>query len=463
MPFAVLGMRGVGSFSAAERPQNWRQAILLLFPNGDAPLVALLSKLREAPTDDPRYNWFEKGLPEQRALLAGVSTTTSVAPADNSTVAANDANAYLALKLRPMGQAGNDTSIYKPGHVLYNQVADESVYVVKKASQGGVDYLIVLRNLGNKYTLGSNDPAWTGNTADATGDHLVINGSGFPEGASIGQSVAYNPVQQFNWAQIYRTPLFMTRTARKTRLRYDATGGYAEAKREALQEHAIEMEKSFLFSERSENTSLANPDTPLDSISSSQPMRTTRGMINWLPAITSGATPTIHYNVGVANGGALTEALWDAFLEEAFRFGAKEKLGLCGSTFLTVLAQLTKNKATIEMVPTDNTYGMALMRYLTPFGTLYLVNHPLMSNDPIWRQDLFVLDVDKLIYRYIDDTTFLRNRQAPGDDASKDEWLTEAGLEVHFSGVTPDNSGGLPTIPTPAAHGRLKGVATYGG
>ena len=463
MAFAVLGMRGSGSFTAAERPQNWRQAILLLFPNGDAPLTALLSKLRENPTDDPRFNWFEKGIPQQRALLAGVSTTLTAAPATNSTVAANDSNAYLALRVRPMGQSNDDTSIYKPGHLLYNQVADETVYVVKKANVGGIDYLIVLRNVGGKYTLGTNNPAWTGNTTDASGDHVVINGSGFPEGASIGQSIAYSPVQQFNFTTIQRTPLFLTRTGRKTKLRYDATGGYAEAKREALQLHSIELERAFLFSERSENTSLSNPDAPLDVISASQPMRTTRGMLNWMPAITSGAAPTIHYDVGAANGGALTEVLWDAFLEEAFRYGSKEKVGLCGSTFLTVITQLTKNKATIEMVPQDNTYGMALMRYITPFGTIYFINHPLMSDDPLWRRDLFVLDIDKLVYRYIDDTTFLRNRQAPGDDASKDEWLTEAGLEVHFSGVTPDNSGGLPTIPAPAAHGRLKGVQSYGG
>jgi hypothetical protein len=465
MAFAVLGMRGTGSYAAGERPENWRQAILLLFPSGDAPLTAILSKMRESPTDDPRFHWFEKPLPEQRALLAGVSTTLTSAPATNSTVAANDSNAYLALRVRPgsPGLSADDTSIYKPGHLLYNQVADETVMVIKKASTGGTDYLIVLRNVGNKYTLGTNNPAWTGNTADGTGDHVVINGSSFPEGASIGQSVAYSPVAQFNYAQIFRTPLFMTRTARKMKLRYDAGGGYAEAKRESLQLHAIEMEKAFLFSERSENTSFNNPDAPLDVTSASQPARTTRGVLNWLPAITSGSSPTVHWNVGVANGGALTEALWDSYLEQVMKFGSREKLGLCGATFLTVLAQLTKNKATIEMVPQDNTYGMALMRYICPFGTIYFILHPIMSNDPIWTQDLFVIDVDKLTFRYVDDTTFLRNRQSPGDDATKDEWLTEAGLEMHFTGCVPDQNQGLPTIPMPASHGRLKGVQSYGG
>jgi hypothetical protein len=183
--------------------------------------------------------------------------------------------------------------------------------------------------------------------------------------------------------------------------------------------------------------------------------------MNWLPTITT-ASVSIHTNLTLFNSGALTEAIFDSWCEEVFRFGAKEKLGLAGSTAINVLTQMAKNKSTIEMVPTDQTYGMAMVRYLTPFGTLYLVNHPLMSADPVWRQDLFAIDVDKLTYRYITDTTFLQNRQNPGDDASKDEFLTEAGLEEHFSGHAVD-SDSPQTIAPPAAHGRLQGVATYGG
>jgi hypothetical protein len=95
------------------------------------------------------------------------------------------------------------------------------------------------------------------------------------------------------------------------------------------------------------------------------------------------------------------------------------------------------------------------------------MNHPLMSNDASWRKDAIVLDVAKLTYRYMDDTRFLRNRQSPGDDASKDEWLTEAGLEVHFPGIAPSAAVGDPASPSalaaPGAHGRIKGVASYAG
>lgn len=465
---AILGMRGSGSWNDSERPKNWRQGILFLFPNGECPLTGILSKAREQPTDDPQFHWFEKGLPQQKAHLIGASVTLTAAPADEADIAAADANALVALKLAPYVSASIptviDTTIYKPGHVLVNQTTEELFLVQKKMSVGGVDYLVCLRDLGNKF---ASNPAITAIATLATGDDFEIVGSGFPEGAALGQAIAYAPTLHFNYTQIFRTPLFITRTGRKTRLRYDASGGYAEEKREKLQIHGTEMEKGFIWSERTLNVSLTNPDSPLDVTSTNQPLRTTRGIVNWLPAVTTGAAPTLHWDIGTANGGALTEALWDSFLAEAFRYGSREKIGFCGSTFLSVLTQLAKNKATIEMVPTDQTYGMHLMKYLTPFGTLMLVNHPLMSNDSSWRKDCLILDINKLTFRYVDDTRFLRNRQSPGDDASKDEWLTEAGLECHFPGIVPSAAGGDPASPstnaTPGAHARLKGSASYGG
>ena len=54
---AVLGLRGSGNFNTNERPQNWREYIMYLFPNGEAPLTAVLSLLASQGTDDPQYNW----------------------------------------------------------------------------------------------------------------------------------------------------------------------------------------------------------------------------------------------------------------------------------------------------------------------------------------------------------------------------------------------------------------------
>jgi hypothetical protein len=42
-----------------------------------------------------------------------------------------------------------------------------------------------------------------------------------------------------------------------------------------------------------------------------------------------------------------------------------------------------------------------------------------------------VLDTANLRYRYVTDTTYLKDREDKGTDGKADEYLTEAGLEVH--------------------------------
>lgn len=450
---AILGMRGSGVFVADERPQNWRQGILLLFPNGDAPLTAILSKLSEEPTDDPQFNWFEKGLPIQRGIILGASTTTTTQPADNADIAAADATAEIAISVMPDGGAQDDVTWIKPGHLIMNLTTEEVMIVVSKGTTVG-PYLRVQRDVGNKF---ASNPAVTGDTA--AGDPILIVGSGFPEGAPVGDAISYQSIRHLNYTQIMRTPLKLTRTARKTKLRYDRNGAYREAQREALQLHSLELEKAVMFSERSEITAITTAATELSGISAGQPLRTTRGIYNWLPAIsTSLATPAVHWDIGTANGGTMTEDIFDNWLAEIFRFGSSEKLAFLGSTALNVLNKIAKNKLTIQAVPEDRTYGMAFQRYITPFGVLMVKNHPLMSNDAVLRKDILVVDTAHIKLRPLDDTTFLRNRQSPGDDASVDEYLTEAGLEVRFSGATPSTAGGLPAAAGPAVHGRLKGV-----
>src|SRR3990172_2695045 len=76
---AILGLRGTGDFTSDERPKNWREMLLKLFPNGEAPLTALLSMLKSQPTDSPEFNWWEKGLPTQRMKVNGAQTAGDTA------------------------------------------------------------------------------------------------------------------------------------------------------------------------------------------------------------------------------------------------------------------------------------------------------------------------------------------------------------------------------------------------
>jgi len=67
--------------------------------------------------------------------------------------------------------------------------------------------------------------------------------------------------------------------------------------------------------------------------------------------------------------------------------------------------------------------------------------HPLFSKNATFRDWGIVVDTQYLVDRTLNgngvnrDTNYLENRQSPGDDATKDEWLTESGLELQFESV----------------------------
>lgn len=371
----VLGLRGTGSFTAdVDRPRNWREGILYLFPNGEAPLTALLSKLKSESTDDPHFFWFEKPLQDQRLQINGAQT-----------------NVDTTIEIKPTGVSNEKN--FKAGHLVLNERTEE-IFIV--ASDPAVaDTLTVVRGVGEVAGAAMND-----------GDNIVIVGSAYEEGASVPTAVSYDPSNAFNYCQIFRNSVQITRTAKKTRLRTEAQ--YEEAKRETLQYHSVEMERAFIYGQRNQLTV------------NGQLRRTTRGITKWITTNTADM------------GGTVTESDFDDKMEEAFRYGSNEKLALIGSTALNVLNKMAKNRGQIMLdVDREEAYGMQLTKYVSPFGVLYLKMHPLFNIHPEWRKNMLILDTGKLVYRYIDDTDFLTDRQAPGDDAKKDEFLTECGLEVH--------------------------------
>jgi len=408
-----LGMRGAGDWATDERPLNWRQGILYLYPNGMAPLTAILSKMGEESVDDPEYNWWTKTLPTQRATLTGKYTDAALSAAYAS---GGDDGDVLYLK---MSEA--DSGQFRAGHqVLIRYSSDYTVDVNAKV-------ISVVKNGASSYVaaklLEDDDNSTSYDISDA--DTLLIIGNINPEGGAMPNAIAYDPVKYWNYTQIFRTPLSITRTARKTKLRTKAS--YKEAKREALELHSIEMEKAFLWGIPTENT---GDNGKLE--------RTTGGLI---------------YNI-VNNGGNIsdfttqtdfTDVTWldageewlDYELEETFRYGAGEKLAFCGSGVLLQVNKLIKEYGNYDFTPKTKSYGIQVTEWFTPFGMINLMTHPLFSFETTNRNTMVIFEPSLLKYRYIDDTTFYPDpdKQNTGRgriDGTDEEYLTEAGLEFHF-------------------------------
>ena len=213
--------------------------------------------------------------------------------------------------------------------------------------------------------------------------------------------------------QIFRTSLNLTGTNKETYLR---TGDIEkELKREAAERHALLMEWAFIFGQRTTNSTA----TPRD--------RTTGGFIEYINGLASADQNVVDF------GGYLTKSAWEGFLEDLFEVpgGSQEKLLLCGNKALTALNAMAQAYGTIQLTPGSTTYGMKFMQYETPYGTLQVKQHPLLSQNPIFNDWGLAIDTRNLVYRSMRnrDTKFLKDRQSPGQDQIIHEFLTECGLE----------------------------------
>lgn len=377
---ALQGLRHSGNFSADQRPKNFRETILMLYPNGTAPLTALTALMKDSSTNDPEFSWFEKQLPTQRMQLTADLTTGA------TTIAVTA-----------------EASQLKAGHVVRVEHTEELLYIVADPTN---DLQFVCQR-----GFAGTTPATV--TVASQNPFVHVIGSAYEEGSMAPTGVNYDPIKRFNYTQIFRNTLEMTRTASKTRLR---TGDQVkEAKRECLELHSIEMEKAFIFGRRSEGTR------------NGKPFRTTGGVMQFINA----------GNVVTNSDGSFSLIELEGWLERMFRFGSSQKLAFCGNTALLAIQQVIRRNTQYELVSSDKMYGMNVSRLVCPFGELMLKPHKLfnqlagttyVTGVDSW---LLVLDQANLTYRPLNggDTQYEKNLTPQGLDGMKSGYLSECGIE----------------------------------
>lgn len=394
---AVLGMRGTGGWASGQRPTNFREGLLYLYPNSPAILTMIMGKLKSESVNDPQFTIFSKGLPQMRAML------------DDSLTSGDGSADTVVLPL----ETSADESCFRAGQVLINERTQEVLWVSS-----------VTDDDSGEITVATRGSVGTAATAMLNNDYVLIVGNRNEEGAAVPTSISFNASTTVNYTQIFRTPLILTGTAKETYMR---TGDIEkELKREAVERHAIEMEWAWIFGASHEATG-----------SNGHGERTTGGLLEYVTS-----------NVYDA-AGTLTKAGWEGFLEDVFSVpgGESEKLLVCGNKALTALNAMAQAYGHISLTPTSDTFGLKLMQYETPYGTLQMKGHPLLSQNPGFADWGIVIDPRNLRYRPLKnrDTKFLKDRGSNGADASTHEFLTEAGLEVRHENT----------------HGILKNAATF--
>jgi len=422
----IAGLRGTGSFGPNERPQNFRELILFLNPNGSAPLFALTSKAKTETTDDPVFHWWEETIePVRVALLASAAAAPPAAPAaappglPASTAGATN---FLMIQGDPTAPAGTPgTGLVVPGDLL---VVESNVRAAA-AGGGQVEVLLVTAidpatgvvTVQRGFGLAAGTPV-AAIPAPAAGQpplQLLRIGTSFPEGAGAPQSASTNPVEFVNFTQIFRKTYQITNTARVTRYR---TGDPLrnEKKRKAFH-HASDIEHALLFGMPSQTTG-----------ANGQPQRTTGGLM-WF-------VRTNRTTFGAANPLTL-QSFMDA-IAPVFDYdtpAGNERIVYCGNVALNAINRLVASSPN-TMFRYDGTvrvYGQELNKFILPQGTIYLKTHPLMNINPSFSDWMFVVDPTGIIWRPMAgrDTRTRDNIQPPDADYLMGEWLTEGGFEFH--------------------------------
>lgn len=446
---AILGLMNAESF-ASNRFQSHRRQVFYYYPNGAAPLMGLLSLMKDEACDDPVFNWYEKRLSENWLLAANISTTvvfylaSSIAVAAGKITAGTVATANFSMTAGTtyaikLASTTDPTGVYRIGHIVRFIATNTSA-----TSEEVIGRVIAVNGASD---TPSNSIAFTAVRATTTaidydvsthaGGQVGVIGSAFAEGIRDESSGIYNtPINPSNYTQIFRKPFSITGTALKTSAKFDEQGVFPDQSKEASVDFAREMEWAFLFGEKQQTGGASTSVT-----------RFTGGILYFLRLWEAGttylntaATADTDDTKRIITNAAATVSLDQlmTWAERIFRISnnkSNEKLAFCGSGALLTLNKLFLGKTELTSpLPLTDTFGMDVRALSTPFGTIYLKTHPLMSQNSVLRYNMLITDVPNLNYRYVRgrDMDLLTNRQDNDEDARKDEWFGECGLEFNL-------------------------------
>lgn len=356
---------------AGRRIRDVSDTIQYLDPN-ENPFVLLSKAASKRTATNSKFEWLEKELPDKIGTINGAQTNVDTAI---EVTAGQGARAFV-------------------GDLVQNLRTFEVFRVTAIAT----DTWTVVRGVGTV----------VGTAMNNLDDWLII-GNANAEGGTLGTERSVQETIPFNYTQIFRQPFGTTGTEA-------ASNNYGGKDKPRLMKengvyHMMDLERAFLFGQRN-----------IDTGSTANPIRYTGGAFYWVTT-----------NVQDA-GGVLSEPELETFCQTVFNAtgsGMTRTLFAAG-TVVSVIDQLAAGR--LNMVPSDQTFGIAVKQFQTAHGVLNIIKHRLLVSGTSGSGYAgYALAVDPKKLRYVPlqtrDTTHREDVGTPGDDGWTDEYLTEAGFE----------------------------------
>ncbi len=339
---AVKGVFASDQNIQGTRKGDFAGALLRIDPTGSAPLLALSSGMEGEGASDTVIHWFEENHLSGRINVTNNATTGTTLTVD-------------------------DVTQVVPGAVFLIEATGEYVFV---QSISGSD-LTVERGFANT----------TNTTIDGSSTPVPIQkiGTAHEEGSAKPTAIANLGYPRFNYMQIFRNAWDATRTARQ--VAYHTGDVVAKNKRDAAHLHAIDIEKSLWFGRKTLG------------IKNSKPFRTMDGILTQITTnVTSQTTNTQAID--------LTNHLQVVF-ERNIRGKPNERIAFCGNTVVNVIGQIAALDGVQNLTAGQTEFGMKVMKWITPFGDVSLMTHPLFNESPVWTKNLYTLHPGAIRMRWL--------------------------------------------------------------
>lgn len=331
---AVKGIFVSDAGAVQERNDGLASTILYEERGSAVPLFALSAGLAESQATSAVYSWYEEGIWHTRVALTAVPVAT-----------------------------GNLLTVEDASWIHENMI-----FMVESTGE----YVLVIGVTGNVLTV-QRGIAATGVTGIVLGaDEIAIQliGTAFEEASERPTAMATSPYPRSNLLQIFRRAWDISGTAQATQYRFGSR--VEKNKATAALMHALDMEYSMIWGKRHQGVVNNKPFRQMD-----------------------GVLAQLRSNIFVAPVGGLTRRSLEDYVERLFSKNIKgqpnERLTFCGNVTIRALNEITWRYGSYNIQAKENQFGIEVFTFITPFGRLTLMPHPLMNDSPVWASDMYSL------------------------------------------------------------------------
>jgi hypothetical protein len=396
---AVKGVFTSDMGIVGDRKGDFASSLLQVVPNGNAPLFALTSGMESAMASDVVVTWFEEN------HLSGRIAVTQDRNTSDTTMTVDDAS-FVELN---------------------------TIWLVEATGE----QLFVTGVSGNTITVvrGFADTTPASIDGSPTAAPIQRLGKAFEEGSSRPDGVANLGFPRWNYCQIFRQAWDVTGTARV--IEHYTGSQVAKNKRDAALFHAEDIERSLWFGKRTLG------------IKNNKPFRVMDGILTQI---------TTNVETQAGNGNSVGYKELRDFLQAVFTRNIKgkpnERIAFCGNTVLGVIDDIITNlpSSSMNLTPGQTDFGMKVKKWMTPFGDISLMTHPLFNESPLWTKDLYVLHPGAVRLRYLRKTkedNYDNDGTRAGVDADYGVYTTELCVQ-YMAEITGGKFTGIDTADTGA-------------